>query len=417
MKNDNAKWLWLLAIPVLLVVIILVNSKEEKAIDWHENYANTSKDPFGTFAVFELLRDYNKNQQLEPINKPVHKSITTEGNLSSYVFIGDQLFLGQKDLDSLLTFVDKGNTAFISGNNFPENLMDTLFHNVCNSWNGHYTKTDSIVKFNFEHEDLKDSIGFVFKTPVIRGESRDYAWRGINGIYFCDSLITTESLGNITSGNENFVNFIRFEYGKGSFIFHTSPIIFTNYYLLRPEGRAYADRAFSHLGTGKIFWDEFSNIPYSENSGATSSPIKLILQNQSLKTAWYFSLILIALYIIFSARRKQKAIPLIEQNINTSLDFIKTVGSLYFQQNQHRKLMRLKQRYFLSFIRQRYHIATNKTNDDLFRKLSQKSGISITEVEKTFAEFRKIDRYDQQITIDDLIALHTTLDYFYKNCK
>jgi hypothetical protein len=210
-------------------------------------------------------------------------------------------------------------------------------------------------------------------------------------------------------------------YGKGSFYFHTNPIIFTNYYLKTDDGYAYAQKSFSHLNKGKIYWDEFHKVFTTENSGGGSgfskSPIKLVLANRSLKWAWYLTLSLIGFYIIFFAKRKQRPVPVLEKNVNTSLEFVKTVGTLYFRKNQHRRLIKLKLRYFFSFVRQKYFISTGKINEDLLRKISLKSGIDYELIKKIFAEYNLANRYDRQIDADDLIRLHALLEHFYKNCK
>jgi hypothetical protein len=216
-----------------------------------------------------------------------------------------------------------------------------------------------------------------------------------------------------------YVNFIKVPYGSGSFLFHTNPVVFSNYYLKDKRDLEYTEKAISHLNHGRIYWDEHSKLPSYQDQGENISggPLKLILANESLKFAWYLLLLLVILYIIFFAKRKQRIIPIIEQNVNTSLEFIKTVGLLYFQQNNHRKLMHLKLKLFLNFIRQRYHLPTNTINDDLVKKISLKSNISIEDINNIIQETEVIKRYDIPITANDLIRLHNSLDFFYKNCK
>ncbi|MFN6943339.1 MAG: DUF4350 domain-containing protein [Cytophagaceae bacterium] len=419
MSKLRANWYWLLVIPVIFVGVYLFSSDDEKQHNWNEHYRNDSKDPFGTFAIQELLKTYNKDESFELLNGPLHKQLPiNEEGPANYVFIGDVIHLSQQDIDNLLAFVASGNTAFIAGNNFSSELMNTIFGEVCEEWSRHHEEADTMALLNLLHEDLYDSDGYLFVTPpqkIFLG--RYYSWRGINSDFFCDFMDDMYShLGYIGSDTANFVNFIESNHGNGKFIFHTTPIVFTNYHLLTPHGKVYASKVFSHLNTGKIFWDQHSKVSQS-GSEISGSPLKLILSNRSLRTAWYLSLFFLLTYILFFAKRRQRTIPIHEQLSNSSLNFIKSVGNLYLKQKQPRRLMKLKMQYFLSFIRQRYHLSTNNTNKDLIIKLSGKSGIEKAEIENIFQIFNTISRYDLEMTDDDLIKLHTALDYFYKNCK
>jgi hypothetical protein len=422
MKNNKTFIVIAIALPLLFILIYLLSTSSKKKINWEENYKGANKDPFGSYVIFELLKDLNKEKEIETITSPLYKNLKfSTADSGNYVFIGNDLYLSDKDLDSLLKFVNIGNTAFIASKNFPAKLMDTLLTNKCSTWEGHYSRMDSMATMNFNHLDLYDSSGYKFITPN-KGPfiPKQYNWQGINGNYFCDSIESVIHLGYIKEKDTGtYVNFIKVPYGSGSFLFHTNPVVFSNYYLKDKRDLEYTEKAISHLNHGRIYWDEHSKLPSYQDQGENISggPLKLILANESLKFAWYLLLLLVILYIIFFAKRKQRIIPIIEQNVNTSLEFIKTVGLLYFQQNNHRKLMHLKLKLFLNFIRQRYHLPTNTINDDLVKKISLKSNISIEDINNIIQETEVIKRYDIPITANDLIRLHNSLDFFYKNCK
>jgi len=422
MKNNRTFIVIAIALPLLFLLIYLISSGSKKKINWEENYKGSNKDPFGSFVMFELLKDLNKGKEVETITSPLYKNLSfAPSDSGNYVFIGNDLYLSDKDLDSLLKFVNIGNTAFIASKNFPSKLMDTLLHNKCSAWEGHYSHLDSTATMNFNHQDLYDSAAYKFTTPN-QGpfKPKVYNWQGINGNYFCDSMESVIHLGYIKEKDTGtYVNFIKVPYGSGSFLFHTNPVVFSNYYLKDKRDLEYTEKVISHFNHGKFYWDEHSKLPSYQDQGETISggPLKLILANESLKFAWYLLIFLVLLYIIFFAKRKQRIIPIIEQNVNTSLEFIKTVGLLYFQQQNHRKLMHLKLKLFLNFIRQRYHLPTNTINDELVKKISLKSNIAIEDINAIVKEREVIKRYDIPITANDLIRLHNSLDFFYKHCK
>jgi hypothetical protein len=241
-----------------------------------------------------------------------------------------------------------------------------------------------------------------------------YDWQCIDGGYFCDSATPFIMLGYVDS---NYVNYMQLPYGNGSFLFHTSPMVFANCEMLSKESLEYAGKVFSYLNDGDIYWDEYSK-KYERRSqaGPSQSPLKYILSQPSLRWAWYLLLAATFLYIIFHAKRKQRAIPVLEPNINTSLEFVKTIGTLYYQQNNPKKICSHKMRLFLEFIRNRYYLQTNTMDEQLLQRISQKSALPLITIEKIFQKHKFIEAC-VSITEEDFIAFHQSLEYFYKNCK
>ena len=187
--------------------------------------------------------------------------------------------------------------------------------------------------------------------------------------YFEDAVI----LGTYDS---TYINFIRIPYGEGHFYIHNNPRVFTNFYLIDAHKLDYAEKALGHLREGTIYFDDFSTVNYRNNNsgyGFSDSPLQFILSQQSLRWAWYLLLILALLYLLFRAKRKQRVIPVLEPNTNTSLEFTKTIGNLYYQQKDHSKLAQQKMKLFLAHVRMHYRIPTHEINEQLIRQIRLKS--------------------------------------------
>jgi hypothetical protein len=122
------------------------------------------------------------------------------------------------------------------------------------------------------------------------------------------------------------------------------------------------------------------------------------------------------LYLIFRAKRRQRIIPVREPNTNTSLEFIETIGRLYFQQNNHLKLEEQKMKLFLNFIRDRYHLPTHNIDEKLIEKLAAVSDVKMDKVKSIFALYKSHSKKGE-IFEEQLINFHQAMDYFYKNCK
>jgi hypothetical protein len=74
-------------------------------------------------------------------------------------------------------------------------------------------------------------------------------------------------------------------------------------------------------------------------------------------------------------------VPIIKPLQNSSIDFTKTIGNLYFQEGEHGNLIDKKISYFLDKIRSQYLLETAIIDDDFIKKLHQKSGKNLVEIQ------------------------------------
>jgi len=429
MKNKRPLIIFGIAAIVILTCFIYFRSGKSPH-NWTENYKEGSKEPYGTYVVKELLDAYFPEKSFSEINNSLINKLPTDSitGTDNYIFVGEGLYMDTSDVNTLLKFVENGNNAFISSRTIPYDLMFYVYYTECdnNYWDDYSTIRDSSITLDMLHEDLKQAPGLEYKYFYNKGVGT-YRWQYIDSLYFCDEPYSFVELGAI---NDSLINFAKIPYGAGTFYLHTTPLSFSNIQMIDPKGLSYATKVFSHLPEGDIYWDNHSRVRESigrrrnQNSSnrngprqiSSEGPLKYILSQPPLAWAWYTALGLGLLYLLFRAKRTQRSIPVLEENKNTSLDFISTIGSLYFIQNDHRKLCLQKMRLFLSFIRERYLMSTNVADDTFFKRLSAKSEIPMNIIEQIFSFHKNIN--DSSYTSEQtLIEFHMEMDKFYKNCK
>ena len=414
---------------VLLLIVFLYITGGGPRYDWTENYKENNKSPYGSFVVYSLLQDYYPDYELTDISKSIFDELQvseTEAK-ANYVFVGEGLYMDTADVDQLLAFVEKGNKAFIASKSIPYDLMFYVYYEECNDyfWDDYVAINDSMGRFNMIHQNLQLPYEIDFKY-IKKGNAEPYEWHYIDSVYFCEQDFSFVRLGTL---NSTYVNFAKIKYGEGEFYFHTNPIAFTNIQLLDESGLDYANKIFSHLEEGPIYWDTYSRVresvsrrrnqmqnysPERELSG--DGPLKYVLSQAPLTWAWYLLVACALLYLLFRAKRNQRIIPVYEGNKNTSLEFISTIGSLYFLQNDHKKLCIQKMKLFLGHVRQRYNIATKEINEAFVKKLSVKSEIPESVINKIL-EFYKNIKGSTFVSDITLIDFHQALEKFYKNRK
>ena len=104
--------------------------------------------------------------------------------------------------------------------------------------------------------------------------------------------------------------------------------------------------------------------------------MRFILNQPALKWSYYLLVVGLLLFVIFKAKREQRIIPIIKPLENSSVEFAKTVGSLYYQHRDYANLNHKKITYFLTYIRNRYYINTTVLDENFITQLSAKAGKS-----------------------------------------
>lgn len=396
--------------------------------DWPESYFSKDRRPYGGHVLYELLRNTYGIYNVELIKGNVHdylqqkpKDITK----ATYFFLGREIYFRDIDYAALLDFAENGNNVFIAAEYLPDTLQFTLFHNY---WRQGYDSTYQAV---YRHPQGDTAIHEFTYLQNFEGEYTTWHYfpeSDIKNLQGCYTI--KDSFPGI-----NRLDFAVFNYGEGKIIIHSNPLLFTNLSVLSPSGKAYMDYIFGSINTQKIFWDDYTRIPYNDNpsqihwteqglSGSdgqqpppqVESPLAYILSKPPLKYGYFSLLSLLILFALFKTKRRQQIIPLKNRNTNSSLEFAATVGKLYQQLGSHRTLVLQKEKLFLNFIRKKYYMTTAQPDEDFINRLSKKSQVSQSNIKEIFQSF-KAARTGQAFSGNELVSLQKKIESFYKNAQ
>lgn len=388
---------YLLFLLATVVAYGLFEYYRPKPIDWNPTYINKDKIPFGTKIVFDLLPDLMNQQPVTTLRLPVynHLSDSTLPARSNYIFVCHSLQLTPFDRAKLLAYVQRGNTVFLSAYEFPDTLATLLGFRA-----------------DLKTPTLRDTtLGMNFTNPVLKNRS-DYHFRHDDGRNF---LVTTKAANTTVLGRNarNEPIFLKIRYGKGHFYIHNLPIAFTNFYVLDSSTADYAYKALSYLPPQPTYWDEYQK--QGRFDANEQSLLRFVITQPPLAWAYYLTVAGLLLYVIFAGKRTQRIIPVVEPLKNTSLDFVQTVGQLYYQQADHSNLARKKIQYFLTYVREQFGLSTNIPDEEFKQTLARKSGVSEEDVQ---ALFRQIAFSQQQMMSEyDLLRLNELIEKFYETAK
>ena len=283
-------------------------------------------------------------------------------------------------------------------------------------WEGTAFVRDSTASFNYTHPYFKQANPYPYEYKfMVKDEAENRDWT-----YFEQEALCSEGIDHAVLGNMNGekVNFVKISFGEGNVYLHSEPFLFSNYHVKETAGIEYAGRVFSHLPEGDMLWDAKSHkyMRRLSQAGALTSSLKYILSQRSLRWAWYLLLTMGILYILFRAKRQQRVIPVLAGNKNSSLEFIKTVGRLYFLQNDHKKLAQRKMQLFLAYVREHFLIPTHQIDQAMKERLAVKSEVPLEIIEEIFLRYQRVDRATE-VSSSHLVNFHQIIEKFYTMSK
>lgn len=403
---------------VLALLLFFIMGDGGNKYQWYPSFRSESDQPYGTLFIKKMLESYRKDgkftvNQKEAFHKLVEREKFEDGN-TSYVLIGQNIHLDSADLTAMMKFLDAGNDVFISTMNPPTELTKRVYQGTCSENLRYEYNVDTAVYANFYHDDFKRERDYEFRFRM-GAEDYPYFWRSLNPAAVCDTYIGFSPLGY---QQDSLVNFLRIREGNGNLYLHTSPLMFTNFFMTQPDKVEYASSVFSHLSGENMIWDEVSKVPFSDLENPYNSPLYYIMQQPALKYAWWMLLAGALLYLLFASKRTQRVIPVLEAKSNTSLEFLNVISSLHYQNPNHLDMARKKMKYFVYFIRARYGINAQTINEEHMKRLSEKSKVNVVDIQQIYDRYKVIDSYSiSNEEPERLAGLYKAIEKFYKTCK
>lgn len=424
MKNKQILGIGIVVVLLLATLLYVLYFSEDR-YSWYENYELDSNDPYSTKVLYETLKNGTEGDFYEVIGS-IEETVAKDSFTcpANYIFVGNEPYLNSWNVDALLNFAEAGNNVFISSNYLPSALTEVLDIDGCDTWYGYSMYKDTAVVLNFMHPAFISDTGFRYSYLYEKDTTR-YTWKYLNTNDWCDYETPAIRLGSLDT---SLVNFIQIPWGEGQIYLHTTPIAFTNLYMIEPSGYNYFNTVMSHMPNGDVIWDEIAHDPLQEleqenqrNHGAPDTPLQFILSQQSLRWAWYLTIVAVLLYLFFHMKRRQRAIPLIVPYENTSIEYAHTLGELHFLSGDHYKIAQKMMRSFQYHIRQRYKINTDLKWEEYIKTLSSRSSVPEHILKQLFKKFESMqhefETRQQKVSEEDLIALYKLIQHFHKNSK
>jgi hypothetical protein len=385
---------FIILFSLVFVLYIIAELNKPKQLDWTVTLSKNDKNPFGGYVVYEQLENIFPSVRLQSYRMPLYDQLNNvEEQNTAYLILSPDFKPSQADFDEMKKYVAQGNYVMISAANFAKSFLDSF-----------KLKTSSRLSFLG-----KDSTSINFVNPALK-TVKDFTFHSSTiDEYF--SQIDTANTTVLGINDRKQPNFIKAEFGEGAFFLHSAPICFSNYFMLSGNNADYVAKALSYIPAevDQLYWDEF----YKLGPAGAATPLRLFLSNSYLLWALRLAVAGLLIYIFFEIKRRQRVIPVINPLRNSSLDFIKTVSNVYFNQGDNAGIADKKITYFLEFLRQRFFLHTKELDSSFVEQLSRKSGVSsheITDLVNILGEVKSGYPVSDKL----LVVLDQRIDNFYK---
>ena len=391
-----------LALMALIILLIKSSDKTQKKFDHRISLKHRDKIPYGYYAARQLAPGLFPNADFFTDREApgYWDSIYMGDSNQAVILVSGRMYANDEELTSLLNFAKKGNNVFIITNYMSYEMRNFFGIN-----------SEDLITESFEE---KDSLQLKLTNPRF-ADHKQYVYPGrkySTELTFIDTtkalLLGTDSLGR--------GNFLQFKAGEGNIYLHTSPLAFSNYFILHKDNINYFSQALSVIPADveKVLWNDYYLYKVYDQDQREPNWLGVLMQYESFKWGLLTALATLLLFVLLEMRRKQRMIPVYKKPKNESLDFVQTVGRLYYDRKDHKDLARKMSVYFLDHVRTRYKISTNELDEQFINAVHAKSGFGREQISEIVSFIHYADR-SENINEQELSRFHNQLESFYQN--
>ena len=399
--------LFSLLAAAIIFLVITSHRNNNRRLDERVTLRRQDKIPYGTYVAYHNLG------YLFP-KASIYTSRREPGywdSLSSYeagqalIIVTRQFQADEDEMKKIIEFVEHGNDVFISAR-YISNAVGNLL--------GCESSIISVSSILTAEGEMQDSLTLLLNNPPFKGNKQlRYPGQHYDAWFYKLDTATTEIIG--TDALQR-ADFIHLQAGKGNLYLQLAPLAFSNYFLLHKNNIRYYENALSVINPDvkKIVWDEYylNKKFYNDNNQERENWLNVLFRYPALKAALLTALFALLVFVLLEMRRKQRYIPVIAKPRNDSLDFVRTIGRLYYDKGDHKNLCKKMGAYFLEHIRNQYKLSTVNLDDNFINHLKFKTGYDEPEI-RGIISFIKYLEDAPEISHEQLAIFHKQLESFY----
>ncbi len=401
----------LILVAVAMALLIYSGALGKNKLDERITLRRKDKIPYGTWVAFHSI------PKLFPAAS-VYTSRKAPGNWDSvhiadqrqvFISVNHQFQADESEMKELLRFVSNGNYAFISTFSIPWDVEDMLNVNT-----ERLTRNQNFDRNPFQNRNEDSLLLQLPAPPYAQVKKYGYPGKGTSSFFNQRDDRFTDLL---STGPNDLPIALHWRSGKGHLFVHLAPLSFSNYFLLHKNNLQYLADVWSVIpqDVTKIVWDEYYLLKKEDrHEKKKKSWFRVLIQYPAFKAALLTALAVLLLYVLMEMRRKQRYIPVHQAPRNDSLDFVKTIGRLYYERGDHKNLCRKMAAYFLEHVRSRYKLSTGILDEEFILTLQVKTAVLENEIRGIVSFIAQLEQMEK-VNPEEMGRFFQQLEYFYRN--
>lgn len=367
-----------------IVVLVTLQMSKPEELDWTYTFEYADKGPNGGWIPAHYL-EQQFGAKVKQVNTVLWSDSTMAGKHDdqNYVIITSQFAPDDEARDILLSKVVQGMTLFIASDHLDDSLAELIG-----------------VKHKFMLPE-SDTLYVKAQGGLVHHVMRDLSYADTY------EAIDTAAWHPLASIDSEVVLTTR-TYGAGRIILCGTPALLTNQRWIDKSQRAIPISILSSLPSAPVVWDDYYK-PHRQEDATVTKAIGAI---PGLSMAFWLLLLMGLMYLIVVGRRRQRAIPIIEPVRNSSLEFVSTVGRLYFRRHDNLNLANKLSRLFKDHVVNKLRLRVDVDEQTLAYNISESSGADITVVSNIL---RRISHAESllEFSDQDVIEFHNDIQTFH----
>lgn len=447
---------FILFIVILFAIAFAIEQSLPRKFTWSPTFSRYDKEPFGSFVFDDVLSSSLPNGYTVTENTFYLFAQDSSNIRRSFLSVSQRQKFTPLDRKLLFDLVRKGNKVMLVSGYFDQHLNDTLkIHDYGGYFNIRYLK-NYLSQNNFVRDSifLEDSAFsqkiYEFYPQICNGafhsfnkglenppQEEDSTEIGIMTVN--DSLIIKDlteeydteeeyieeedsikaaptwvdslSIRVLARDKEQYPIAIAISIGEGELFMLANPLIFTNYGMLDNNNAGFIFSMLSYIDDLPVIRTE----AYNGTSYESETPLVYFLGEAPLRWALYFTLLSIILFMIFTAKRRQRIIPVVKPPVNRTIEFTELIGTLYFQRKDYTDLVLKKYIYFAEQLKRNTYIdiEAEEITPELGNRLANKTGMEAEGIYRLIYALSRLtpeDKLDENVARDYIDRMNEVLN-------
>ena len=384
--------LYIIGVLAFLAIVFLLQYRMPRKFQWTPTYDHRDRQPFGCY-VFDSVVKASLPQDYRVVKKTFYQlSQDSTAAPQGVLMVAESVAFSATDVAAIRRLAARGWRILLASEVLGA-LEDTL--HLDNDW--HYSP-GPLLQYA-QKQQARDTLVW----------QRDSSYSSRLFTYYPQLLPRTIS-GNVDSLGYHVLSrhqqhndapvVVRIPIGQGAIIWVSTPLVFTNYGILDNDNYHYLFRLLTQLDGLPVVRTE----SYIPKTAAAQTPLRYILSQQPLRWALYLTLLTILLFMVFTARRRQRAIPVAKEPDNMSLAFARQIGTLYAQRKDYTDAVIKKYTYMAEELRTQLHIDITDVTADTHNLplLARHTGQEESQLATLIGDLRQLAAERRPLTATDM---------------